>query len=161
MLKFNINFIKKDIKLKIINCERYNFEGFTLIEVLIAITILSIGLLGMAALQINIISGNNDSYMMTTAITLAQDKIEDCKRNGYSNLSTAASTTTEDYQTRKTPGDDPSPAPLKFKLFKRVTQLQNNVPGNNMITVTINVYWKDLKIVGKEHSINFNTIIAR
>ena len=61
-------------------------DGFTLIEVLIAIVILSVGLLGMASLTVGIIKGNKFSNDLSTATTLAQDKMEDirsyclCKR---------------------------------------------------------------------------------
>ena len=56
-----------------------NDPGFTLIEVLIAIVILSIGLLGMASLSVNIIKGNRLSNDLTAATTLAQQKMEDIR----------------------------------------------------------------------------------
>ena len=46
-------------------------NGFTLIEVLVAIVILSVGLLGMASLTVAIIQGNKFSNDLTTATTLA------------------------------------------------------------------------------------------
>ena len=51
--------------------------GFTLIEVLITIVILSVGLLGMASLTTGIINGNAFSKNASTATTLAQDKMEE------------------------------------------------------------------------------------
>ena len=54
-----------------------NKQGFTLIEVLIALTILSIGVLAVAAMQIGAIKGNTSASGLTEASTLAQDKLEE------------------------------------------------------------------------------------
>ena len=54
-----------------------NKQGFTLIEVLIALTILSIGVLAVAAMQIGAIKGNTSACGLTEASALAQDKLEE------------------------------------------------------------------------------------
>jgi len=51
--------------------------GFTLLEVLVAIVILSIGLLGMAKTQIATIRTNSQSNTMLAASSLAQATMED------------------------------------------------------------------------------------
>jgi type IV pilus assembly protein PilV len=51
-------------------------NGFTVIEVMIAITILAIGLLGIASMQMNAIRGNSLSDNITCALALAEDKME-------------------------------------------------------------------------------------
>ena len=51
-------------------------EGFTLIEVLIAITIFAVGLLAVAAMQTTSIQVNSSGGQMTTRITCAQDRME-------------------------------------------------------------------------------------
>lgn len=50
--------------------------GFTLIEVLIAIVVLSLGLLGFAALQVNALKSAHDSYQSTVANVIAKDAKE-------------------------------------------------------------------------------------
>jgi type IV pilus assembly protein PilV len=54
-----------------------NQGGFTLIEVLIAMAILSFGLLSVAGMQSVAIHVNSSANKLTRATTLAQDKIEE------------------------------------------------------------------------------------
>lgn len=51
-------------------------EGFTLIEILIAMSILSIGLLGIAGLATNAMKASSNAISMTQASNIAQDRIE-------------------------------------------------------------------------------------
>lgn len=115
--------------------------GFTLIEVIIAMVLLSVALLGGASLIVGIMTGNTHSNRLTTATTLAQDKVENIKALGYAGISSSTSTTTEDYDTI-----------TSFPLFKRVTEI---APGSNIKTVTVTVYWdSDAK------SVSLQTILA-
>ncbi len=53
-----------------------NQEGFSLIEAMIALAILTVGILGMTGLTSTIVDHNARSEKVTIATTLAQDKIE-------------------------------------------------------------------------------------
>lgn len=55
--------------------------GFTLIETLIALVVLSIGLLGLASLQIQALRYNTDAYLRTQATTLAYDILDRMRAN--------------------------------------------------------------------------------
>lgn len=57
--------------------------GFTLIEVLIAIVILSFGILAVSSMQISAIGGNYAAMQVTEATVYAADKIEEIMRLGY------------------------------------------------------------------------------
>jgi prepilin-type N-terminal cleavage/methylation domain-containing protein len=59
-------------------------SGFTLIEILIAIAILSIALLSMASTTVTVIGGNLVSKRVTEATSLAQDTIEFLRNQDYS-----------------------------------------------------------------------------
>ncbi len=56
-------------------------NGFTLIEVLIATVILAIGLLGLAALQVNSLKNNQSAYMRTQATQMAYDMADRMRSN--------------------------------------------------------------------------------
>ena len=59
--------------------KKINFSetGFTLIEVLIALVIFSVGILGVGAMQISSIQGNETASNFTEALIVAQDKVAD------------------------------------------------------------------------------------
>ena len=88
-------------------------EGFTLIEVLIAISIFAIGMLAVATMQISAIKVNSNAGKITTRITWAQDKLEKLMALPYtdSQLQAAGSpfqeTTSDGYIVSWTVEDDP------------------------------------------------------
>jgi type IV pilus assembly protein PilV len=57
-------------------------QGFSLLEVLMALVILSIGLLGIAALQTIGLKVNHDAYQRTQAVFQAYDIIDRMRANG-------------------------------------------------------------------------------
>ena len=114
-----------------------NNNGFTLIEVLIAMVILSIGLLGTAALITGIIKGNKVSNRITTATTLAQDKIEEIKSMEYINVA-----------------EEPLSIITDYPLYKRKVVIPPP-PGTGMKTVTVTVSWDS-----GAHSVELKTILA-
>lgn len=69
-------------------------EGFTLLEVLVAIVIISIGLLAVAGMQTTAITANATSRDATIAIQLAEEMVDRIRVNGgdtpeiYDNLGT-------------------------------------------------------------------------
>ena len=120
-------------------------NGFTLLEVLIAIVILSVGLLGMAALTVAIIQGNQFSNDLTTATTLAQDRMEDIRRLGYSGTSATTTTVTENYNS--SPG---------YATYKRVTETDVGNPVSGMKMITVTSYWD-----ADNHSVELKTILVK
>jgi len=58
-----------------------NSAGFTIIEVMMAVVLVSVSLLAMASLSGTLIARNSQADQITTATTLAQDKIEELKNN--------------------------------------------------------------------------------
>ena len=118
---------------------RNNNSGFTLMEVLVAMLILSVGLLGMAALITGIINSNKLSNRISTATVLAQDKMEDIKRIGYSAGNETRAFLSSPYDNYE----------------REVTGLDVESPAANMKTVTVTVYWESSK------SVSLKTILAK
>ncbi len=100
-------------------------NGFTLIEVIMATAILSIGLLAISSLTVGIIVGNKRSTDLTTAVSLAQDKMEAVRGLGYTSV---APETEAAYSTPN-------------GTYEREVLVTNNSPGNGMKLVTVRVYW--------------------
>jgi prepilin-type N-terminal cleavage/methylation domain-containing protein len=72
-------------------------SGFTLIEILIAISILSIGLLAVASMQVSAIRGNSHARHVTEGVTLAQDKLEELLYLSYTHADLSAGHHTDLY----------------------------------------------------------------
>lgn len=119
-----------------------NTAGFTLSEILVAVTILMIGFMGVQSLGVGVVRGNLMSDRMTAASTLAQDKLESIRRLGYSAI--AAGTTTEAYGT----------IPL-YSFFRRVTIVESGVPSAGMKKITVTAYWS-----GDARSVTLSSFIA-
>ncbi len=117
-------------------------NGFSLIEVMIAILVFSVGLLGVAQIMIIVINSNVFARNLTTATALAQDRLENIYRLGYVNANT--STGTEEY------GSIPN-----FTPYKRVTSVFFDSPDVGMKTATITVSWS-----GNKHSVTLSTIFV-
>ncbi|MBC8200269.1 MAG: type IV pilus modification protein PilV [Desulfobacterales bacterium] len=117
-------------------------NGFTLMEVLVAMLILSVGLLGMAALITGIINSNKLSNRISTATVLAQDKMEKIRGVGYDDAEDEDGT--EDYNNIS-----------NYLLYKRITAVAAGDPAAGMKKITVTVYWDS-----DDHSVVLNTILA-
>ena len=76
------------MKLKLLQLAQ-DENGFTLIELFTAIVLLTIGLLGTAALTGGVVKGNIAGRNISTATALAQSCFQENRRVGYTNAGTA------------------------------------------------------------------------
>jgi prepilin-type N-terminal cleavage/methylation domain-containing protein len=65
--------------------------GFTILEVMIAISILAIGLLAVFSTQSRSMRANNNANRLTEGMTLAQDKMEELLALSYDDLDATGS----------------------------------------------------------------------
>ena len=127
--------------------------GFSLVEVLLAITILSVGMMGTAVLTVGVVKANIVSKEVTVATTLAQDKMEEVRDAGYANLPSADSTVTENYGSIVTSFGGTS---VDYAKFRRVTRTEVNAPAVGMKRVTVSVS----RLAG-QNPVVFKTILSR
>ena len=113
-------------------------DGVTLIETILAIAIIAIGLFSVMSVVTIVTKGNTHSKRVTTATTMAQDKMEYFKKVDYSNV-VGTSTVTTDYYL--------------------VAVVQNNTPGTSTKTITVNVYWNPAAATSS-HKVELQTILA-
>ncbi|RJP58606.1 MAG: prepilin-type N-terminal cleavage/methylation domain-containing protein [Deltaproteobacteria bacterium] len=147
-----------------------NEKGFTLLEILIAMTILSVGLLALAEMTVYVIRSNAVGNKVTDATVLAQDKLEELRTLGYSDTQLSNGGDNNDVST-----DIHSGTP-SFPLFtgpdhtdtcnsscsvtisqtpQRVWNVADDTPASGMKTVTVIVGWKD----SINHFVALSTII--
>jgi len=73
-------------------------KGFTLLEVMVAMVIFAVGMLGLAGIQALSLEGSHSSYSRSQAVLLAYEMVDRMKANsqvGASYVSTAATTVAE------------------------------------------------------------------
>jgi len=74
-----------------------NQQGLSLLEIVIAMAVVFLALLGFAGFSVVAHTGMSASEKMTRAVTLAQEKMEDVKREGVPSGLTSPLSTTESY----------------------------------------------------------------
>jgi len=133
-------------RLPYINRIVMNQAGFTLIEVFIAIVLLTVGLLGTAALTTGVIRGNEASRNITTATAIAQSCLEENRRVGYTNAGAGSSSCLAG-NANVTQGG---------VTFARTLTIDTSV--TNIKTLTVAVSWSEGAVGSK--SITLKTIMA-
>jgi type IV pilus assembly protein PilV len=118
-----------------------NNEGFTLIEVLIAISIFAFGLLSVAAMQISAIQVNSTAGQITTRSTWAQDKLEELMALPYTDPLLVDNNSAVGVMTNHT---DTSP-PTGYTITWSVDN-NNPVSSTKLITVTVTGKGKSTRV---------------
>lgn len=127
--------------------QRMSGAGFTLVEVMIAIVVLSIAVLGFSAMTLGTIRGLSFSDRLTTATTLAQKQMEELNNAPYADV-IADNYPLENY------GDIAG-----YETFSRAVTIAEATPETNTKTVTVNVWWRD--DAGSTRNVNLSTILLQ
>ena len=112
--------------------------GFSLIEILVAMAIFSIGILGFAMSTISVTQGNQKSYNIAIANALAQDKLEELKALPATLASGGPVTDT-----------------ISGQSFSRSWTVTANSPISGMHKIDVTVTWTDYQ----SHSITLSSAI--
>jgi Tfp pilus assembly protein PilV len=100
----------------------YNINGFTLVEAVIALGVLSIGILAMFSMQTMGIRGNSSANRITTETTWGADRIEQLIASKYAPIATIPSGLID---------NDPN--------YSIAWTVANNTPLEDMKLITITV----------------------
>lgn len=119
-----------------------NKDGFTLLEVLFSIVILSVGLLGLAAMQMTAIKGNTYGNKLSIATELIENQMEAFRNTPFDQI------------------DDITLAPVAgYEYYQREAVVQDNTPLADAKTITVTVKWTDTN-GPKTHEISVKTIMT-
>ena len=119
-------------------------NGFSLLELIIALGILSIGFLSLSSLSISTMKANSHTRNKTAALQLAQEKIESLKTLSFSELEGEMETglRTGSFGT----------------IFRRETIVQKGI--DSLADIKVRVLWPMAVNPKDFHSIELNTQIA-
>lgn len=123
-----------------------NNNGFTIIELLVAVTILAIGLLALAGLQVTSIKGNNHANTISQATALAQEQVELIRNMPYTAVVYPP-----------VPPNQLVEADINGTIYTRTTLVENNIPMNDLKRVTVTVSWTSR---GQNRQVQLRTIVA-
>jgi prepilin-type N-terminal cleavage/methylation domain-containing protein len=118
-------------------------KGFTLIEVLVALGVFSVALLGLEKMHLTAIQVNTVANRLTQATTLAQDRVERFMAMPYNDpllADTTAKGIPTSYPNAGHP--DPSPPPQGYTIRWEV---DTDVPSAGIKTINIFVTWNNLR----------------
>jgi type IV pilus modification protein PilV len=135
--------------------EAVGAKGFTLLEVLVATAILSIGLLAVSQMSISVIRSNARAYRITDATVMAGHKLEGLRNLSYtdSKLNDDGDTTDVGTDIRSNTALFTSPDHTDTcdsgcsltigRTLQRAWNVATDTPASGMKTVTVIVGWKD------------------
>jgi prepilin-type N-terminal cleavage/methylation domain-containing protein len=123
--------------------EKIRPQGFSLIEVLIALVILSVAFLALASLMVQTTKNNSFGGHMTEAATFAQDQLENLRISSWVNVVT---------------GNDVRQGSTGINYARSWIVVSNVAPPNDTIKeIRITINWNDRV----SHSVDFRSVIYR
>ena len=109
-------------------------QGFTFSEILVAMAISAIGVLGCAATTASVIRGNYASSNYTVGVNLAQDKMEQLRgRAGISNENRCPAAGENGLNVAGGPGG----------VYNRCWRINDSPLGMNLKQIEVTVAWRD------------------
>ena len=121
--------------------------GFTLIEVLIAISIFAVGLLAVAAMQTSAIRVNSSAAQLTELNTWGMDKLEELMGLPYTDPWLEAAGNFPNLDAAGNTHQDPDPPTAGGFTVRWVITDNSPTPNTKLITITVTGKGKRLRLV--------------
>ena len=115
--------------------------GFTLVESLLTLAIMSMSLLALAGFQITVVRGNALARRMTTAVSIAEQRLEQLKNTSYTNIQAEAATQV---------------TASNLHFIRQVTVTNGPLPNTKSVSVLVS--WQDQ---AKTYTLPIATIIGQ
>ncbi|NCC28288.1 MAG: type IV pilus modification protein PilV [Gammaproteobacteria bacterium] len=121
-------------------------RGFTLIEALIALVVLSVGLFGLMQIQTRVMLKTGDSKAQSAAANLAQEKLEELRASDYADIDSdedlirAAVGGTTDFTRTWTVTEKTDPPYKEVSVTVDWTQPGRDTQDADFATVTLTTY---------------------
>lgn len=117
-------------------------KGFTLLELMIAVSVLIVAMAGLMAVFTHLISLNENSRKLTLAVEACQDKLEEMRNSNFSTLFTTYN------------GTSFNPNGFPAGEAKGIVSVNNTNP--NLLQVFVSVSWRTRsnRVIGEDKNLN-------
>jgi type IV pilus assembly protein PilV len=132
-------------------------QGFSLVEMMIAVCIMAIAFAGLATMEIACINGNSIASNVTMGITLAQDKMEELNSVDFNDPRVADVNTGNNADLRNDANIDFSEIDIDEQgdpggMYDRIWNIADDTPSDGQKTIVVIVTWKN-------HSVTVTSVI--
>lgn len=127
---------------------RNGHRGFSLIEVLVAVLIIGIGLVGLVSLQTNIMSTSSESKARAEAIAIAQSRIEQLRNYTHQIKSQ------QEFNLAFAPTTEPVNKTQISGVTTDFTRVESRAAAGETTQVTVQVSWSDSKGQAQQASLS-------
>jgi prepilin-type N-terminal cleavage/methylation domain-containing protein len=137
---------------------RVHDDGFTLIELTVAILILTVGSLAAVVMQRTAVARSNGTSAQLAAVELARDLVEQARILKYADPALAATGGFVSPPSTLSPANPLDPqgrASGTGRIFTRTWKIQDDLPTPQMKTISVRVAWSQL---GNSQSVVLSTL---
>lgn len=127
-------------------------RGFSLLEVILAVSVLTVGILAMGVLQTSSVSMNKNARGITEASAWATDTMENIMALSFTDPDIDANTSHSADPNNKVLPTNPEGYTITYIVGAAV---------NNMKTISVTVSWSNLGTSGSQRAVTLNFIKAR